>query len=75
MGVIIMYRNFEQLGKYQVKDMNVYIEPLIDELIQLWHGITMYDITKTIKQNRFQCCGMLVWKIHDAPRLTNVCGM
>ena len=33
MGVIIMYRNFEQLGKYQVKDMNVYIEALIDELI------------------------------------------
>ena len=48
--VVIMYRNFEQLGKYQFKDMNVYIEPLIDELIQLWHGITMYDITKPIKQ-------------------------
>ena len=33
MVVIIMHCNFEQLGKYQVKDMNVYIEPLIDELI------------------------------------------
>ena len=33
MVVITMYHNFEQLGKYQVKDMNVYIEPLIDELI------------------------------------------
>ena len=33
-----------QLGKYQVKDMNVYIEPLIDELF-LWVGITMYDIS------------------------------
>ena len=75
MGVIIMFRNFEQLGKYQVKDMNVYIEPLINELIQLWHGITMYDITKPIKQKRFQCRGMLVWTIHDAPGLTHVCGM
>ena len=75
MVVIIMYRNFEQLGKYQVKDMNVYIELLIDELIQLWHGITMYDITKAIKQERFQCRGMLVWTIHDAPGLTHVCGM
>ena len=70
-----MYRNFEQLGKYQVKDMNVYIEPLIDELIQLWHGITMYDITKPIKLKRFQCRGMLVWTIHDVPGLTHVCGM
>ena len=75
MGVIIMYHNFEQLGKYQVKDMNVYIEPLIDELIYLLNGITMYDITKPIKQKRFQCRGMIVWTIHDAPRLTHVCVM
>ena len=34
-----------KLGKYQVKDMNVYIEPLIDELLKLWVGITMYDIS------------------------------
>jgi hypothetical protein len=32
---------------YQVKDMNVYIEPLIDELLKSWEGITMYDICKT----------------------------
>ena len=75
MVVIIMYRNFEQLGKYQVKDMNAYIEPLINELIKLWHGITMYDITKPIKQKRFQCRGMLVQTIYDAPGLTHVCGM
>ena len=25
----------DQLGKYEVKDMNVYIEPLIDELLNL----------------------------------------
>ena len=55
MVVIIMYCNFEQLGKYQVKDTNVYIEPLIEELINLWHGITMYHITKPIKQKRVEC--------------------
>ena len=27
-----------KLGKYQVKDMNVYIEPLIDEILELWDG-------------------------------------
>ena len=40
----------DQLGKYQVKDMNVYIEPLIDELLKLWAGVTMYDISRPIGQ-------------------------
>ena len=35
-----------QSGKYQVKDMNVYIEPLIDELLKLWNDISMYDDDK-----------------------------
>ena len=38
----------DQLGKYQVKDMNVYIEPLIDELLKLWAGVTMYGISRPI---------------------------
>ena len=37
-----------QSGQFQVKDMNVYIEPLIDELLKLWNGITMYDISRPI---------------------------
>ena len=39
-----------QLAKYQVKDINVYIEPLIDELVVLWNGVTMYDICRPIGQ-------------------------
>ena len=36
--------NYES-GEFQVKDMNVYIEPLIDELLKLWNGINLdqYD--------------------------------
>ena len=37
-----------QLGKCQVKDMNVHIEPLIDKILRLWAGITMYDISRPI---------------------------
>ena len=37
--------NYES-GKFQFKDMNVYIEPLIDELLKLWNDITMYDDDK-----------------------------
>ena len=43
----------DQLGKYQVKDMNVYIEPLIDEILKVWAGITMYDISRPIGQKQF----------------------
>ena len=40
-------------GKFQVKGMNVYIEPLIDELLKLWNGITMYDVSRPIQQRQF----------------------
>ena len=66
---------FIQLGKYQVKDINVYIEPLIDELMVLWNGVTMFDISRPIGQRQFQFHAMLVWTIHDAPGLTHFCGM
>ena len=64
-----------QSRKFQVKDMNVYIETLIDELLKLWNGITMYDISRPIRQRQFQFHAMVVWTIHDAPRLTQFCGL
>ena len=73
--MVVISCNFKQLGKYQVKDMNVYIEPLINEILKLWEGITMYDICKPIWQKIFQCCGIILWTIHDAPGLTHFCGM
>ena len=66
---------FVQVGKYQAKDKNVYIDPLIDELLELWNGVTMYDISRRIGERQFQFYAMLVWIIHDAPRLTHFCGM
>ena len=65
----------DQLCKYQVKEMNVYIEPLIDELLKLWVGITMYSISILIGKKQFQFHGILGWTIHDAPGLTHFCGM
>ena len=64
-----------QLGKFQVKDMNVYIEPLIDELLKLWNGITMYDVSRPIRQRKFQFHAMVGWTIHDASVLTSFCGL
>ena len=66
---------FIQVGKYQVKDMNVYIEPLIDELVELWNGVTMYDVSRPIGQRQFQFHAILAWTIHDALGLKHFCGM
>ena len=73
--IIIYFICSNQLGKYQVKDMNEYIEPLIDELLKLWNGITMYDISRPIRQRKFQFHAMLVWKIHDALGLSHFFGL
>ena len=43
-----MYCMFNQLGRYEIKDMNVYIEPLIDELMELWNVFTLYDISRPV---------------------------
>ena len=51
--IIIYFICSNQSGKYQVKDMNVYIEPLIDDLLKLWNGITMYDISRPIRKGNF----------------------
>ena len=76
MVLIMMYFicTSNQLGKFQVKDMNVYIEPLIDELLKLCNGITMYDVSRPIRQMIFEFPAMVVWTIHDAPGLTQFCG-
>jgi hypothetical protein len=73
--MVVISCNFKQLFKYQVKDMNVYIKPLIDELLKLWEGIIVYDMCKPIGQKRFQCHGIFLWTIHDASGLKHFCGM
>ena len=69
--MVVISCNFKQLCKYQVKYMNVYIEPLIDELLNLKEGITMYDICKPIGHKTFQCRGNFLWTIQDDPGLTH----
>ena len=64
-----------QSGKFEVKDMNVYIEPLIDELLKLWNGITMYDVSRPTQQRQFQFHAMVVWTRQNAPWLTLFCGL
>ena len=64
-----------QSGNFQVKDMNVYIEPLIDKLFKLWNDISIYDVPRPIRQRQYQFHAMVVWTIHDALGLTHFCGL
>jgi len=54
------------LGPYNRKaKIDVYLQPLVDELLQLWNdGVITYDASK--KQN-FRLRAALMWTINDFP--------
>jgi hypothetical protein len=57
-------------GRRQVKRMDVYLQPLIDELKQLWEGIHVYDVSRPILIERsFTLYGICAYTMHDYPRL------
>jgi hypothetical protein len=46
---------------------DVYLEPLVEELLQLWAGIPACDVSKHVGGRAFQLRAMLLWTIHDFP--------
>ncbi|XP_016199897.1 uncharacterized protein LOC107640908 [Arachis ipaensis] len=52
-------------------DIDVYLEPLVDELKQLWDGIETYDANKG---NTFNMHVALMWTISDFSGLENLSG-
>ena len=44
---------------------DVYMEPLVDELLELWIGIATYDVTKIIGFHAFMLHVVLRWTIYD----------
>ena len=81
--IIIYFICSNQSGKYQVKDMDAYIEHLIDELLKLWNGITMLYLEQydkryaTILKNN--CCrhirGIIIANIMCSLFIDNSGGM
>ena len=58
------------LGRRQVKRMDVYFQPLINEFKQLLEGIHVYDVSRPIPMERyFTLYGICVYTTHDYPRL------
>ena len=52
-------------GKHKVKHMDVYLEPLIDELEELWRGVTVMDISRSPSSRHFDLKAVLMWTMHD----------
>ena len=52
-------------GKHKVKNMDVYLEPLIEELETLWRGVLVQDISRPPISREFVLRGILLWTMHD----------
>ena len=57
-------------GRRQVKNMDVYLQPLVDELKELWNGINVYNVSRPITAERsFTLYGICAYTTHDYPGL------
>ena len=46
--------------------MDVYLQPLVDELKELWDGINVYDVSRPITAERsFTLYGICSYMTHD----------
>ena len=61
--------------KHKVKNVNMYLAPLIDELHTLWNGLQVYDISRSLDKCHFQLKGILIWTMHDYPGFHNCLGI
>jgi hypothetical protein len=43
-------------GRRQVKRMDVYLQPIIDEFKKLWEGIHANNVSRPIPIERYLCC-------------------
>jgi hypothetical protein len=57
-----------------VKDMHIYMEPLIDELLDLYeNGISAVDASAYPGSQQFNLKAALLWTIHDWPGKKSFC--
>jgi hypothetical protein len=56
------------------KCFDVYMEPLVEELLELWSSVSIFDITEEEGLLNFTLQAMLIWTIHDFPWCGEVLG-
>ncbi|KAG8503532.1 hypothetical protein CXB51_001498 [Gossypium anomalum] len=52
-------------------DIDIYLQPLIEELKQLWSGVETYDV---LRKENFNLRAALLWTINDFPAYANLSG-
>ena len=64
-------------GKQSVTSefFDVYMEPLVEELVQLWKGVMAYDVLKDHGTRAFKLRAVLLWTMHDFPGYGTVAGV
>ena len=53
------------------KDLDVFLEPLIEELQELWKGVSTFD---ALTGKDFDLHAVVIWCIHDYPALSTLSG-
>jgi hypothetical protein len=53
------------------KDFDVFLEPLVDELQELWLGVSTFD---ALSRKYFNLHAVVIWCIHDYPALSTLSG-
>ena len=57
-------------GRRQVKNMDVYLQPMVYELKELWDGINVYDVSRPITADgSFTLYCICAYMTHDYPGL------
>jgi hypothetical protein len=55
------------LGKYKVRNMDVYLASLVEKLLLLWAGVWMVDMSRSEADRQFRLRAILMWTMHDFP--------
>jgi hypothetical protein len=53
------------------KDFDIFLEPLVEDLLELWSGVHAYD---GLSGKMFNLCATVLWCIHDYPALSTLLG-
>jgi hypothetical protein len=53
------------------KDFDLFLEPLLEDLLELWSGVRAND---GLSGKMFNLCAAVLWCIHDYPALSTLSG-
>jgi hypothetical protein len=53
------------------KDFDLFLEPLVEDLLELWSDVCAYD---GLSAKMFNLCATVLWCIHDYPALSTLSG-